>query len=188
MGSLASRLEEKQREAVLMQRVADLRQQKIVRDTTQSMTIASVRDRILWITAYYSTVGLLSGLRHVAMHRRGVHFTFDNFFLPLNAVFVCIPPFALGYQVDFAYFDKANRLAAEAAKIRAGEPHHWFGNAWLPVARHDADFWFNQPMVLPANLQPAYKKFMDQVNRDQAEVGQPLYKDWATFTAPPASK
>mmetsp|Transcript_43578 Transcript_43578/g.120573 ORF Transcript_43578/g.120573 Transcript_43578/m.120573 type:complete len:188 (+) Transcript_43578:98-661(+) len=182
MGSLASRLEDRQRNAALAARIADARQQKHVRDVQQSMQVALVRDRVLWITTYYATVLCVSGLRHLIMHRRGVRFTFDNFFLPLNVVVVLIPPFALGYQLDFVHASKANRVAEEAARIRAGDPHHWFGHPLLPVARRDAELWFNQPLLLPAALQPAYRKYMADLNKAQRESGQPEFREWAKFS------
>eukprot|EP00747_Dinoflagellata_sp_TGD_P168758 gnl/TRDRNA2_/TRDRNA2_195908_c0_seq1.p1 gnl/TRDRNA2_/TRDRNA2_195908_c0~~gnl/TRDRNA2_/TRDRNA2_195908_c0_seq1.p1 ORF type:complete len:189 (-),score=16.15 gnl/TRDRNA2_/TRDRNA2_195908_c0_seq1:58-624(-) len=188
MGSVFSRVEAAQRDAALLAKVSDARQQKVVRDTEQSMRVALVRDRILWVTAYYGAVGLVSAMRHLAMHRRGIHFTFDNFFLPLNVVVVIIPPFALGYQIDYAYYDKANRIAEEAKRIRSGDAHHWFGHPWLPIARSDADMWFNQPMVLPAMLKPAYSKYMTELNRLQNEAGEPPMKDWAVFSAPRPSE
>lgn len=114
MGLTAS-IEAKAKEVMLTQRVLDLRQKKRERDMQQSMQIAATRDRLLWIGCYYGFLSALSGVRHIVMHRRGVHFTWDSFFLPLNQIAVCIPPFLFGYQLDYALGSKV---------LPAGSPAH----------------------------------------------------------------
>ena len=85
------------------------------------MQIASTRDRLCFIAGYYSFVALVTVIRKIDMHRRGVPLHFDNFFLPLNITFICVPPFLFTYQLDLALSPctifglpiggKANRLA-----------------------------------------------------------------------------
>lgn len=145
------------------------------------MQIATIRDRVLWITAYYGAVGVLALARSSWMRYKRIPFHFDNVFIPLNMVAFVIPPFALGYQVDLVYFNKSNRIAEEAAKIRSGEPHRWFNQYWLPQS-DDSDFWFNQPLELPVALKPAYATYMESMSKAQISEGQLPLKDWARFT------
>ena len=166
-------------------RLLDLKQKKRERDITQSMQLAATRDRLLWIGGYYAFVGLLSCGRHVYMRRRGLAFTWDNFFTPLNQAFLCLPPFLFGYQLDYACFDKGERIAAEAARIREGAPHRWFDHPWLPVS-DDTDRWFNKSLDLPRSLEPTYDKVMTAADAQRAAAGQPPAPRWARFWwAPP---
>jgi len=185
---VASSLEAKAKDVLLAQRVLDLKQKKRERDTQQSLQIAATRDRLLWIGGYYSLLGLLAGARHIAGHRRGIHFTWDSFFLPLNQAIVCIPPFLFGYQVDYAYFGKGERISLEAECVRGGGLHRWFDCQWLP-ASDDTDRWFNQPLSLPLALKPTYDKLKAQSDSDLARAGLPPEPHWATFPlVPPPSR
>ena len=103
---VTSSIEARTRELLLTQRILDLKQKKRERDIQQSMQVAATRDRLLWVGGYYTLMGLLAGARHLAGHRRGVKFTWDTFFLPLNQAVVCLPPILFGYQLDYALFDK----------------------------------------------------------------------------------
>jgi hypothetical protein len=103
---VTSSIEARTKEVLLAQRVLDLKQKKRERDIQQSMQVAATRDRLLWVGGYYTLMGLLAGARHLAGHRRGVKFTWDTFFLPLNQAVVCLPPILFGYQLDYALFNK----------------------------------------------------------------------------------
>eukprot|EP00658_Telonema_sp_P-2_P083637 TRINITY_DN9111_c0_g1_i5.p2 TRINITY_DN9111_c0_g1~~TRINITY_DN9111_c0_g1_i5.p2 ORF type:complete len:120 (-),score=18.26 TRINITY_DN9111_c0_g1_i5:198-557(-) len=114
------------------------------------------------------------------MHRTGHKFSWDGFFLPINQVAVCIPPFLVGYQLDYALWNKGERVAEEATKIREGAPHRWFGSEWLPVSE-DSARWFNQPLVLPPGLHPAYEKLKSVSDTQRRLAGLTPEADWAVF-------
>mmetsp|Transcript_21443 Transcript_21443/g.56666 ORF Transcript_21443/g.56666 Transcript_21443/m.56666 type:complete len:201 (-) Transcript_21443:17-619(-) len=167
MGSIASRLEEKQRSAAIEGKLVDLRQAMRVRDMEVAMRIAATRDRLCWLAAYYSLVLSFAGARHASMHRRGVPMHFDNFFLPLPIAFTLMPPVLFMYQLDFALQPtsvfgfriggKANRLAEEANRIREGVRHCWFGHPWLPEV-DDGELWIHRPVCLPLAFEEAYRR------------------------------
>lgn len=193
---LSQSIESKTREVLTTQRLLDVKQKKRERDITQSMQMAATRDRLCWIAGYYATVAVVSVARHGYMHRKGIHLTWDNFCLPLNQVLICIPPFLFGYQVDYALFNKGERIAAEAARIREGKQHRWFGNEWLPESSagsllgfeipNDSDRWFNQPLELPQALEPSYGRIMAEADEARAAAGEPPAPRWARFSwAPP---
>jgi hypothetical protein len=69
----------------------------------------------------------------------------------------------VGYQADFAWGTKDNRINTEAQYIRENEPWHWF----------------NQPIQLPPLLKDPYREYMAEVNQKLAEKGLPPEKDWA---------
>ena len=68
------------------------------------------------------------------------------------------------YQVDFAYFNKAERINVEMQQILRNEKH-----------------WFNEPILLPKYLQPYYNDFQRETNLKLLEMGEPVEPDWATF-------
>jgi hypothetical protein len=85
--------------------------------------------------------------------------------LPLEMVPPVLVPFVAGYQADLAYGFKANRVSAEAAHIRAHEPRHYF----------------NEPMLLPRQLQQPYQRLQSATNQQRAALGLPPEPDWARF-------
>eukprot|EP00325_Prymnesiales_sp_UTEX-LB-985_P033568 CAMPEP_0174728028 /NCGR_PEP_ID=MMETSP1094-20130205/50921_1 /TAXON_ID=156173 /ORGANISM="Chrysochromulina brevifilum, Strain UTEX LB 985" /LENGTH=180 /DNA_ID=CAMNT_0015929879 /DNA_START=34 /DNA_END=576 /DNA_ORIENTATION=- len=177
---IVSSVEAKTKDVLLIQRLLDLKQKKRERDIQQSMALATTRDRLLWIGGYYTLLGAVAGVRHLVMHRRGFHFTWDTFFLPLNQVAVCLPPFLLGYQLDYALFAKGERIEAEAARIRNGAPHRWFDSAYLPQC-DDRDRWFNQPLNLPVGLRPTYERVKAKEDAARVAAGLKPEPDWARF-------
>ena len=106
------------------------------------------------MVAFYAT---MSG---VTLARMAVLRQFSP--LPLNVVPIVLVPYLVGYQADFAYGTKANRINEMAKGIR--EEEH---------------FWFNQPIELPPLLKEPYRNLMKETNRKLAEIGQPPEKDWA---------
>mmetsp|Transcript_48594 Transcript_48594/g.138880 ORF Transcript_48594/g.138880 Transcript_48594/m.138880 type:complete len:200 (+) Transcript_48594:90-689(+) len=190
MGSVVSSLEERQRSLFLDGKLADIKQAKKVRDMELSARIAATRDRLCWIGAYYGFVACVSVSRHVCLHRAGVRLHFDNFFLPLNVAFVCAPPFLFAYQLDLALppralaglplGGKANRIADEAARIREGSVHRWFGSPWLPLV-DDGSLCIRRPLCLPLALEEAYRRERARTARERAARGLDRGGEWAHF-------
>ncbi|CAE8642445.1 unnamed protein product [Polarella glacialis] len=154
------------------------------------MKIAATRDRLPFIAGYYGLILLASSARHASMHRRGVHLTWDNFFLPLNGVFTCIPPFLFTYQLDLALppmtvlgvpiGGKVNRLAEEAERIRSGTTHRWFDCKLFPEV-DDSTCYINKPLCLPPTLEAAYKRERLRSTKALAEKALPPEAEWAVF-------
>mmetsp|Transcript_28147 Transcript_28147/g.66550 ORF Transcript_28147/g.66550 Transcript_28147/m.66550 type:complete len:200 (-) Transcript_28147:6-605(-) len=190
MGSLLSTIEQRQRVAALDSKLADVKQVKKTRDLELALRIASTRDRLCWVAGYYSFVAFVSCCRHANMHFRGVHFHFDNFFLPLNITFMCLPPFLFGYQLDLALSPrtllglpiggKANRIAEEAERIRQGSVHQWFNKTWLPQV-DDSTLAIHRPICLPPTFEAAYARERVRTNDARAARGLAPEKPWAYF-------
>jgi hypothetical protein len=93
-----------------------------------------------------------------------------------------MPPFLMGYQLDYALFSKSGRVSQEANHIlQADGPHHWFGNSWLPVS-DDRELWFNQPLKLPQAMEKVYQKMKHDADKERALTGLKPEKDWARFS------
>eukprot|EP00930_Biecheleria_cincta_P013169 TRINITY_DN11886_c0_g1_i2.p1 TRINITY_DN11886_c0_g1~~TRINITY_DN11886_c0_g1_i2.p1 ORF type:complete len:216 (+),score=31.89 TRINITY_DN11886_c0_g1_i2:49-648(+) len=190
MGSWASRLEERYKDSLLDGRLADIKQAKKTRDIETSLKIAATRDRLCWIAGYYGFMGLMSLARHASLHRRGIPMHWDNFFLPLNVAVICMPPFLFTYQLDLALSPtivlgmpiggKANRLAEEAARIRAGAQHRWFDQWWLPDV-DDSTLSIHRPVCLPPILEASYQRERARSAKATAARGLPEEPDWAYF-------
>eukprot|EP00928_Gymnodinium_smaydae_P071750 TRINITY_DN55249_c0_g1_i1.p2 TRINITY_DN55249_c0_g1~~TRINITY_DN55249_c0_g1_i1.p2 ORF type:complete len:212 (+),score=39.33 TRINITY_DN55249_c0_g1_i1:58-636(+) len=190
MGSALSHIENRQRQAALDARLADVKQAKRLRDLQVATQIASTRDRLLWVAGYYSTMLAMSLVRHVALHRRGVSFHFDNFFLPLNVAIICAPPWLVGYQLDLALPEsvvpglplggKATRLQEETLRIRDGLRHRWFDHPWLPEV-DDAQLAMHRPVRLPATLAASYAREREATNSARAARGLQPEPEWGTF-------
>lgn len=85
--------------------------------------------------------------------------------LPLKTVPYVLVPFLIGYQIDFAFGTKTNRIFEEAQKILNEE--------------QDRDWWFNRPANLPELLKEPYHK-MEQENAEQMrKLGKNPEKPWA---------
>ena len=82
--------------------------------------------------------------------------------LPLSFVPYVLVPFLVGYQADFAYGTKADRINKMAQKIREEE-----------------DFWFNEPLDLPDLMKEPYFKMMEETNKELEALGKPPEKHWA---------
>merc|ERR1712150_307217 len=65
--------------------------------------------------------------------------------LPLAYFPYIATPFAFAYTADFAYGSKAERINMETQNILRNESH-----------------WFNNPIVLPAQMKPYYEDFMEE--------------------------
>uniref|UniRef100_A0A7S1WHF7 Uncharacterized protein n=1 Tax=Alexandrium catenella TaxID=2925 RepID=A0A7S1WHF7_ALECA len=190
MGSLLSKVEERQRVAALDSKLADVKQAKKTRDLDLSLRIASTRDRLCFVAGYYAFVAFMSCCRHLSMHRRGIHFNFDNFFLPLRVTVICLPPFVFGYQLDLALSPrtvfglpiggKANRISEEAERIRQGSVHHWFEKSWLPEV-DDSTLAIHRPICLPPTFEAAYARERARTEEARAARGLPSEKPWAFF-------
>ncbi|CAJ1333107.1 unnamed protein product [Effrenium voratum] len=187
---LAASLEEKLRGGVLDSKLADIKQAKRLRDLELATRIASTRERLCWIGAYYGLVGVVSLARSATLRWQNVRLHWDNAFLPLNVVFLCMPPFVSGYQLDLAMHPislmgyqvggKANRIAEEAMRIRNGEAHHWFNCRYLPWVE-DSTCVLQQPVCLPAVLEPAYHRERLMANRARHAKELPPEPEWAYF-------
>ena len=153
----------------------------------QSMQLAATRERLLWIAAYYSTFAALSRTRLAVLRRAlpaGATIGWDQRFLLVNQLLICMPPFMAGYQLDYALFSKSDKIYAEAESIRNAEgPHRWFGQAMLPSS-DDRELWFNQPVQLPSAMRPAYEKMKRASDAELAKRGLPAKRDWARFDQP----
>lgn len=61
MGSVTSYFtdayKESQREVMIRQRLGDIKAQKRQRDFTMAMQMATIRDRVYWMSAFYVTMG-----------------------------------------------------------------------------------------------------------------------------------
>lgn len=185
-------LEERLRSGVLASKLADIKQAKKSKDLEVAVRIATTRERLCWIGAYYAFVGGMSLARSMSMRWRGVRLHWDNAFLPLNIVFFCMPPFLFTYQLDLALHPmrlgglglqlggKANRIAEEANRIRLGRKHHWFGCEYLPWV-DDQTLWIHKPICLPLTLEAAYHRERAASLRAQRAKGLEAEADWAYF-------
>lgn len=104
---------------------------------------------------FYTTMALVSSTRMLILKRFSA--------LPLKYVPFVSVPFLIGYQIDFAWGSKANRINKQAKHIREEENHHWF----------------NQPLDLPPTLKPVYREYMDALNKELFRAGLPPEKEWA---------
>ncbi|KNC96643.1 uncharacterized protein SPPG_07856 [Spizellomyces punctatus DAOM BR117] len=155
MGSLVSSITspaiDKAKDALMMQQVAAIKQNKEQRDRQLAMNIAATRDRVYWMSGTAVTIIGLAGLQK-AMGRKPA-----LAILPVTAFTALV-----AYQVDLAWGTKINRLSREVQAIRA-EPN----------------WWFNEPLDLPPVMRGPYRKFMDEQNAKLKAMGEPPEKDWA---------
>ncbi len=145
---------EKQKELALKQRLLDMKQAKKVRDFTQAMQVATVRDRVYWMTAFYITMGAVSVARMAILKEIST--------LPLRNVPFVLVPFMIGYQIDYAFGTKGNRVYSTAQEILK-----------------DESYWFNQPIILPDTLKEAYHQLQEETNEKLRKLNKPEEKPWA---------
>ncbi|KAL9651631.1 hypothetical protein ABK040_001576 [Willaertia magna] len=153
--SVLEKVEEKQKEAKITERLIELKQLKRRRDYEIATKMATTRDRVYWLGGFYFVMGGVSFGRMIVL-RRFAPLPFDT--LPFMAV-----PFWMAYQYDFAFGNKANRINKEALKILNEEEGHWF----------------NEPIELPELLKPHYHKYFEETNKTLIEMGKPPEKHWA---------
>ncbi|CAE7662653.1 unnamed protein product, partial [Symbiodinium sp. CCMP2456] len=167
MGAAVSLLEDRIRSGLLDSRLADIKQTKKTREMELALRIATTRERLLWVAAYYAFVGGVSLARSATLRWQGIRLHWDNAFLPLNITFFCMPPFLFTYQLDLALAPaqlwglpvggKANRISEEALAIREGCRHRWFSCPYLPEV-DDGTLWIHKPVCLPVVFEHAYHR------------------------------
>ncbi|KAL0479605.1 hypothetical protein AKO1_007705 [Acrasis kona] len=155
MGNLITgAIVEKQREGAIQSRLADLKQMKKQRDFTMAMNMAQVRERIFWMLGFYGTMSLITVTRVVVIRRIEP--------LPLKSIPLILVPFMVGYQIDYAYGTKSDRIYKEARKILTEEEH-----------------WFNEPAELPEILKEPMLKLERETNEKLLAMGKKPEKPWA---------
>ncbi|KAK3272241.1 hypothetical protein CYMTET_19449 [Cymbomonas tetramitiformis] len=189
---LTQSVERVQRDAAMLSRLADLKQKKRERDIMLSMQVATTRDTLLWLGAFYTFMGSVSLGRNILLRRAGLVTLsvkdLDKLVLPINYVPYTIPMFGFGYTLDVAYFGKLDRIEGESQRIRSGEGHHWFDIPWLPFS-DDGHHWFNKPMELPPTLESYYRRAREAEAKFRRENNlKGLDKDWACFPEFEATK
>eukprot|EP01095_Lingulamoeba_sp_RSL-Kostka_P007483 TRINITY_DN2395_c0_g2_i1.p1 TRINITY_DN2395_c0_g2~~TRINITY_DN2395_c0_g2_i1.p1 ORF type:complete len:172 (-),score=38.08 TRINITY_DN2395_c0_g2_i1:159-674(-) len=145
------------KEIKITDKLLQIKQKKKERDIALSTRIASLRDRIYWMSGFYVTMGTISIVRAIAIRKLSP--------LPLNIVPFVLVPFMIGYQIDAAWGNKMNRIYKESRTIREDE------EGW----------WFNEPLVLPITLKKYYDKYMKENNESLISLGEKPDKDWAVF-------
>ncbi|OLP91644.1 putative folate-biopterin transporter 2 [Symbiodinium microadriaticum] len=190
MGAAVSLLEDRIRSGLLDSRLADIKQTKKTREMELALRIATTRERLLWVAAYYAFVGGVSLARSATLRWQGIRLHWDNAFLPLNITFFCMPPFLFTYQLDLALAPaelwglkvggKANRIAEEALAIREGRRHRWFSCPYLPEV-DDATLWIHKPVCLPVVFEHAYHRERALSNKAREAKGLSPEPDWAYF-------
>lgn len=133
----------------------ELKSTKLQRDIQIASKIASTRDFVHFMGAFYVTLGI-GQLVQMRFLRRGP-LTISQF--PFFAV-----PFGLSYNLDLAYGNKVERLNREVGEILQNESH-----------------WFNEPLRLPPYLEDSYRELQAELNDKLAKVGRPPERDWAVF-------
>lgn len=160
-------LKQEAKNALLMSKLADIKQKKIERDTQIAMKIAVLRDRVHCLIGFYITMIAANAIRtrrFGVMDKKLAIGSFEP--MPLAYFPYIATPFAFAYQADFAYGTKAERLNIEVQNILYNESH-----------------WFNKPIVLPKHMEAVYSTMMHDTNVKLAEIGEPPEKNWAIFTS-----
>jgi len=152
VNSIFSRVEEKQKEAAVKNILFQLKLEKKKRDYMIATKMATTRDRVKWMTAFYLVMGGVSFGRMIHLRK----FTP----LPLNVVPFVLVPFLVAYQFDFAYGSKANRIDREARVILNEEEGHWF----------------NEPMEIPVRLKPHYLELFEENVEVEKKIGGEKFK------------
>merc|ERR1719210_3286881 len=147
---------------MIKSKLVDMKAKKVERDMQLALRIAILRDRVHWLIGFYGVMILANQLRVRRIKLRDPTASWSP--LPLANFPYIATPFAFAYQADFAYGGKAERLHIEVQNILRNEKH-----------------WFNEPMVLPRNLQPHYRELMEECNAESSALGGKPEKDWATF-------
>ncbi|KAJ3332784.1 hypothetical protein HDU76_013111 [Blyttiomyces sp. JEL0837] len=136
-----------------MAKVMEMRQAKNQRDTQIAMNIAMTKDRIYWMTGFAGALGTI-GLARTIAHQKPA--------IPVASVPGLIFTTLLLYQADMVWGNKMNRIHTDAEEIKK-----------------DPRFWFNEKMKLPPAMKGAYRKAMDELNRDLEKAGEPKVAEWA---------
>lgn len=151
---LEERLEEKARDLLATQQLLQIRGKARERQMQLSARMATLRERVWWMLAFYGTMGVASGVRMARLRRLEP--------LPLAVVPFVLVPYLLLYQADFAYGSKSERIHRMAEKIRQ-EQH-----------------WFNEPVLLPSpSLRAKYLETHRQLNDERAAAGLEPLPHWA---------
>lgn len=143
--------------AVIRSKLIDIKAQKSRRDQELAFKVATVRERIHWLAAFYVTLISFNFVRIRFINKtKG----FDP--LPLAWLPFIGTPFLFMYQVDFSYGTKLERLNVEAQHILKNEKH-----------------WFNDPIRLPKAFEAEYRKMLEEV---RVKFPDEKPEDWAVFT------
>eukprot|EP00928_Gymnodinium_smaydae_P066781 TRINITY_DN49742_c0_g1_i1.p1 TRINITY_DN49742_c0_g1~~TRINITY_DN49742_c0_g1_i1.p1 ORF type:complete len:212 (+),score=35.85 TRINITY_DN49742_c0_g1_i1:89-637(+) len=145
---------------VLQSKLADLKQKKKERDLMIASRIATIRDRVHWLSAFYVVMIGANLFRGRKLRAAGLPWEP----LPISYLPFVATPFAFAYQADFAYGNKAERINAEVQNIIKNEKH-----------------WFNDPLLIPAYLKPVYDDMQRETNEKLKAMGVSAEPEWATF-------
>lgn len=162
--------------AVIRSKLIDIKAQKTKRDQELAFKVATVRERIHWLAAFYVTLISFNFLRlrffargqmknsSKAHHSTTTKSKISFEPLPLAWLPFIGTPFVFLYQVDFSYGTKLERLNLEAQHILKNEKH-----------------WFNEPIRLPRSFEAEYRRMMSEAKQKFPEDDKVL-EDWAVFS------